>query len=29
MPVKGGNRIMGSWIFRKDRWMLCVQAMGK
>ena len=25
LPVKAGNKIMGSWIFRKDRWMLCVQ----
>ena len=28
-PVKPGGRIMGSWIFRKDRWMLCVQTMDK
>jgi hypothetical protein len=25
LPVKAHNKIMGSWIFRKDRWMMCVQ----
>ena len=29
MPVRPNNRITGSWIFRKDRWMLCVQTMDK
>ena len=26
---QAGNKIMGSWIFRKDRWVLCVQTMDK
>ena len=26
MPVRAGNKIMGTWIFRKDRWMMCVQS---
>ena len=25
LPVRAGGRIMGTWIFRKDRWMMCVQ----
>jgi len=25
LPVSANNKIMGSWIFRKDRWMMCVQ----
>ena len=26
IPVRAGNKIMGTWIFRKDRWMMCVQS---
>ena len=29
MPVRAGNVIMGTWIFRKDRWMICPQTKGK
>jgi hypothetical protein len=25
LPVSANGKIMGSWIFRKDRWMMCVQ----
>ena len=25
LPVRATGKIMGSWIFRKDRWMMCVQ----